>query len=102
MNYTEILNWIDNLITPDKWYNVTKILQQSALMNLMDWDEIPDCEFNDNKTKFRKCSLPGLDFKKQLFPDYEKSKQKLKSHFEKNPLILIKETPDLAKQMGFE
>jgi hypothetical protein len=41
----------------DKWYNVKSEQQKQTLKELMQADFLPDCEFNNNYTKFRKVKM---------------------------------------------
>ena len=54
---TKVLTWIDTQMKFDTWYNVKTEEQKQTIINLMDADFLPDCEFNSDYTKFRKSKL---------------------------------------------
>lgn len=62
----EILNWIDQRMPFDTWYNVESDTQKQKIIQLMDTDLIPDCEFNSDYSKFRKSKLANLYFVKNI------------------------------------
>ncbi|MEN8122470.1 MAG: hypothetical protein ABFS35_19150 [Bacteroidota bacterium] len=57
MDSDVIFYWIKNVMTIERWYNVTSNEQKEVIIELMDYDLIPDCEFNNDYSKFRKVLL---------------------------------------------
>ena len=63
MNKTDkILNYIDHHMQYDKWYNVKSEEQKQSLLQLMQANFLPDCEFNNDYTKFRKVEAVSETF----------------------------------------
>jgi hypothetical protein len=56
INYEKILNWIDEDMKFDKWYNVKSDEQVEAIKDLMRAGFLPDCVFNDEFSKFKKVT----------------------------------------------
>jgi len=50
----EIFTWIDKEMEFDKWYRVESEEQKAKIIQIMDAELIPDCEFNADYSEFRK------------------------------------------------
>lgn len=53
----EIYYWIDKEMKFDTWYKVESEAQKNKIIQIMDADIIPDCEFNADFSEFRKSKL---------------------------------------------
>ncbi|MEN8123007.1 MAG: hypothetical protein ABFS35_21890 [Bacteroidota bacterium] len=69
MDADKIYKWIINSMVVEKWYKITTEGQKLSIIELIDMELIPDCEFNSDYSRFRKVILNFVSVFKGGFYD---------------------------------